>query len=209
MSFKAPEHFIRFEHGWYRGIDFNSEAELLLKAIESAKTESDVQHYIKDSRKWFIPASLFEDYDFGHHEAFVIPEQRLGAEYRVDYMLVGKNSSGYHIILVEFEDVNVDYKNHGSNMESTPVRKGIVQIRDWKRWMDSNRVYFMESTGLSSIAGNIPTWGIHYCLVVSRRHRMNELSNQMRGQTEYEMPALHIVSYDRLVDNLKKLHNGF
>lgn len=112
-------------------------------------------------------------------------------------------------MLIEFENVNVDYKVRTSNMESESVRKGIVQIKDWKRWMDDNRKYFMESCGLTNISGNIPIWGIHYCLVVSRRDRMDNIANQMRGQTQYETPALHIVTYDRLVDNVKKLSNGF
>jgi len=38
---------------------------------------------------------------------------------------------------------------------------------------------------------------------------MDETVNQMRRQSELEMSGLHIVSYDRLVDNVKKLHNGF
>jgi len=46
-------------------------------------------------------------------------------------------------------------------------------------------------------------------LVVSRRSRMDEIANQMRGQSQYETPALRIVTYDRLVDNVKMLGNGF
>ena len=113
------------------------------------------------------------------------------------------------MVFVEFENVNVDYKIKSANMETESVRKGLAQIKDWKRWIDSNKDYFMKSCGLSSISANIPTWGIRYCLVVSRRDRMDETVNQMRRQSELEMSGLHIVSYDRLVDNVKKLHNGF
>ena len=67
----------------------------------------------------------------------------------------------------------------------------------------------MYSCGLSNISRNIPTWGINYCLVVGRRSRMDDISNQMRGQSQYEMPALKIMTYDRLVDNVRKLGNGF
>ncbi len=209
MDFKVPSNFIEFDLGWYQGIDFDQEADQLLNILNNAKKENDIQRYIKDNKKWFIPASLFEDYDFGHHEAFIVPEQALGVDYRVDYMLLGRNSIGHHIVFVEFENVNVDYKIKTSNMETESVRKGMAQIKDWKRWIDSNKDYFMKSCGLSSISANIPTWGIRYCLVVSRRDRMDETVNQMRRQSELEMSGLHIVSYDRLVDNVKKLHNGF
>lgn len=209
MDYKTPENFIEFKPGWYREINFNSEASAFLDALNQAKKENDIQRYIKENKKWFIPASLFKDYDFGHHEAYIVPEQALGAEYRVDYMLLGRNSIGHQIILVEFEDVNVDYKIQSSNIETESIRKGLAQIKDWKRWLDANRDYFIKSCGLTDISRNIPTWGIRYCLVASRRNRMNVIANQMRGQSEYETQGLHIVTYDRLVDNIKMLSNGF
>lgn len=209
MDYTLPDSFIEFELGWYKKYDFEYEANQLAKILYVSKKENDIQRYIKENKKWFIPASIFESYDFGHHEAFIVPEQALGAEYRVDYMLLGRNSIGHQIVLIEFEDVNVDYKIKSANIESDSVRKGIAQIKDWKRWIDSNREYFMNSCGLSNISRNIPTWGINYCLVVGRRSRMDAISNQMRGQSQYEMPALKIMTYDRLVDNVRMLGNGF
>ena len=85
---------------------------------------------------------------------------QLGAEYKADYMLLGRNSIGHHIVLVEFENVNVDFRLQNSNMETEAVRKGMTQINDWKRWMDNNRPYFLQSCGLSDIGRNIPTWGL-------------------------------------------------
>ena len=38
---------------------------------------------------------------------------------------------------------------------------------------------------------------------------MDDISNQMRGQSQYEMSALKIMTYDRLVDNVRRLGNGF
>ena len=84
MDFNVPRTFIEFKPGWNRGIDFDQEADLLLNELTNAEKENDIQRYIKDNKKWFIPASLFEDYDFGHHEAFIVPEQALGVDYRVD-----------------------------------------------------------------------------------------------------------------------------
>ncbi len=208
MEYVIPDRFIRLPR--HRDdVDFDAESEMFHGVLDSAGKENDVQRYIKDNQKWFIPGSLLRNYDFGHHEAYVVPEQALGAEYKADYMLLGKNSIGYQIVLVEFEDVNVDYKLKTSNTESDPVRKGITQIMDWKRWLDDNRTYFIHSSGLSRISGNIPSWGIYYSLVVGRRSRMDEMANQMRGQKMRETPGLSIVSYDRLVDNIKMLVNGY
>lgn len=209
MDFIAPVNFIDLNQYRNAKIDFDYEAQQLRTALDASKKENDIQQYIKNNRKWFIPGSLLRDYDFGHHDAYLVPEQPLGAEYRADYMLLGRNSIGYHIVLVEFEDVNIEYKLASTNAETLSVRKGLTQIRDWKCWMDNNKNYFLDSCGLSDIRSSIPSWGIHYCLVVSRRKYMDDGANQMRGQIQAETPRLHIVTYDRLIDNTKKLTNGF
>lgn len=209
MDFVVPTNFI--DLGQYRStkIDFDYEAQQLQIALDASKKENDIQQYIKNKQKWFIPGSLLRDYDFGHHDAYLVSEQALGAEYRADYMLLGSNSIGHHIVLVEFEDVNTEYKLTSENTEALSVQKGLTQIRDWKRWIDNNRDYFLDSCGLSDLRRGIPSCGFNYCLVVSRRTFMNDIANQMRGQMQAEMPRLHIVTYDRLVDNTKKLTNGF
>ena len=209
MEYKILEQFYKFQYGWQRNLNIDFEAKQFLNVIDSAKKENDVQKYIKENKKWFIPASIFKDYDFGHHEAYMSVEQALGAEYKADYMLLGRNSIGYHIVLVEFEDVNIDYKIHTANIEAESIRKGLAQIKDWKRWIDYNKEYFLNSCGLSNIAHNIPTWGFCYCLVVGRRNRMDSVSNQLRRQMQHEISGLHIISYDRLVDNIGMLGNGF
>lgn len=76
----------------------------------SLPQKNDIQRYIKENKKWFIPASIFKDCDFGYHEAYISMEQPLGAEYRADYILLGRNSIGYHIVLMEFENVNMEFR---------------------------------------------------------------------------------------------------
>ena len=188
--------------------DFTKEAKLLEEELDKATKESDIQSYIKDNEKWFIPLSLLKNYYFGQHFACVVPEYSLGNEYRVDYLLVGKNSIGYQFVFVEFEDVNVNYRNKKSNSETEKVRKGITQIRDWKRWLDQNKAYFENREGIAEFGRNIPSWGFYYCLVVSRRKKMDDMANKLRGEVQKEYVDLKIVSYDRLVDNVSMMHNG-
>lgn len=146
MDFNVPNHFIDLGSVKTENIDFEEESDKLRNILDFAQKENDVQQYIKQNKKWFIPAALFRDYDFGHHSAYLVPEQSLGAEYKADYMLLGNNSIGHQIILVEFEDVNVDFKILTANSETASVRKGLTQIRDWKRWMDDHRIYFLILT---------------------------------------------------------------
>jgi hypothetical protein len=203
---RLPKNFYVYEMSDYRSLDCKKEAQELLDAINTSKRENDIQTYIKSNEKWFIPLSILKAYDFGHHFSCVVPEYQLGAEYRLDYLLIGKNSLGYQFVFVEFEDVNVDYRLKTSNAETDKVRKGLNQIRDWKRWIEQNRGYFLNSEGIKDISNNVPPWGFRYCLVVSRRDRMDELSNQLRG--EMQDIGVKIISYDRIVDYVGLLHNG-
>ncbi|MBD5520279.1 MAG: hypothetical protein HDR03_03515 [Lachnospiraceae bacterium] len=65
MDYEAPENFIEFKYGWYRGIDFDKEAELFRIELDNAKKENDIQRYIKGNKKWFILASLFKSMILG------------------------------------------------------------------------------------------------------------------------------------------------
>lgn len=115
---------------------------------------------------------------------------------------------GYHIVLVEFEGVDVAFKNQTSNSETPDVRKGLIQIRDWRAWIDNHRTYFLDSLGISNIDKKIPSWGFRYCLVVGRRNKMDEASNQLRRQLEKDNQLI-IPTYDRLADYIACLYNGF
>ncbi len=204
---KLPSNFYVYEMADYRLLDCKREAKELLDIINSSKKESDLQSYIKSNQKWFIPLSILKAYDFGHHFSCVVPEYQLGAEYRLDYLLIGKNSLGYQFVFVEFEDVNVDYRLKTSNSETDKVRKGLNQIRDWKRWIDQNKGYFLGADGIKEIAYNVAPWGFRYCLVVGRRDRMDDMSNQLSGELQRDF-GVTTMSYDRLVDYVGLLHNG-
>jgi len=190
-------------------MDHQKEAKMFRKMLNLSTRENDIQKYIKDQKKWFIPGSILKDYYTGNHGGYLFPEQPLGSEYSVDYMLLGKNSDGYSLILVEFENANTPFIIKSQVLESDDVRKGITQIRDWKRWMDENRQYFLKSTDLYNKGIDIPTARIYYCLVVSRRKFMNDSARELRSQLTYEANNLKIITYDRLVDHITQLIYGY
>lgn len=102
-----------------------------------------------------------------------------------------------------------DQFSHYFHVETETVRKGLAQIKDWKCWVDYNKDYFFKSCGLSHIEQNVPARRIRYCLVVGCRDRMDSVSNQIRRQMQHEIFGLHVISYDRLADNIMKLGNDF
>jgi hypothetical protein len=192
-----------------RLLNLEEEAENYLLELYKADNENQIQSYIKNNRKWFIPGSILKDYNFGHHGAYLFPELKLGAEYIVDYMLLGKSSDGYSIVFIEFENPNTPFLILSSNTESESVRKGITQIRDWKRWLNESRDYFFQSTGLKKENIDVPMSRFFFCLVVSRRDIMDERATELRSQMCFEMSNTKIISFDRLGDNIRKLDRGY
>ncbi|MCB0732812.1 MAG: DUF4263 domain-containing protein [Ignavibacteriae bacterium] len=196
-------------HSELSSLDLKYEAEKFREIIYSANKENEIQKYIKDNRKWFIPASIYKEYNFAHHGAYLFPEMALGKKYNVDYCLIGKNSDGYHVVFTEFENPDTNFKLESINSESESVRKGLAQIRDWKRWIDSNRDYFLKANSLTDNGIDIPSHRFHYCLIVSRRDRMDKSSYNFKSQLASESVNLKIATYDRLVENILKLSNGY
>lgn len=196
-------------HGELEKLDLGYESTCFKDVIDKAKNENEIQRYIKDNRKWFIPASIYKEYNFGNHGAYLFNEMPLGTEYRTDYALLGKSSDGYSLVLIEFEKANVPFKIKSYDEVSESVRKGNAQIRAWKKWFDSNRGYFLKSIGFTEKGIDIPTSRIYYCLVVSRRDLMNDVDKDLRSDICFEMNNTKILSFDRLVDNILKLNNGY
>ena len=189
----------------YKKLNFDEEADKYHEVIYMANNELEIQRYIKLNHKWFIPGSIFLDYNFGHHDAYLFPEQKLGNNYATDYMLLGKTSDGYSIVFVEFEKSNMPYCRSVDNMEGESVRKGLTQIKDWQRWMSQNRNYFLKNIDLTQKGIDIPIYRSYYYLVVGRRDYMDDVAHDIRSQTMYDMHNVKIVTFDRLEENVRKL----
>lgn len=202
-----PNNYIDFVE--FDLIDFSEEADNYRSILSDFGTEQAIQSYIKDNRKWFLPGSILMDYNFGHHDAYLFPEMMLGSEHKVDYALLGKNSDGYSMVFVEFENANTKFLIDSSNSESESVRKGITQIRDWKNWIENNRDYFLNSSGLRNEKIDIPLTRFYYYLVVSKREKMDNRALEARNRICYEMINTKIATFDRLADNICKLNNTY
>ena len=198
------EHYVNYKAD--TNIDYSKESKLFSEALNSSEKEHDIQRYIKENEKWFIPYSLTQDYGLCNHGgAYFYKELHLGSEYIVDYALLGHNSEGYQLILVEFETPEkIDLLQKNINDWSVQVRKGLAQIYDWKVWIDKNKNYLLDSMNLSSNGINIQTTKFYYVLVVSRRECFDARVNEKRNWLSYEK-NIKLVSYDRIVDNIEYL----
>lgn len=104
---------------------------------ESGVTERDVLKYIKDNKAYCIIGSICQNFDFGHHDMYLFKEFRLSTNYISDYLVVGKNSHGYHFIFVEVEKPKGEITTKNGEFGTT-IRRGIKQIDDWDEWIEAN-----------------------------------------------------------------------
>lgn len=191
-----------------KNIDYKKESVLFLDKLNNSQNEHEIQNYIKNGKKWFIPLSVIYN-DYGIYNAagnYFYKELELGKEYKADYAILGHNSDGYKLLLIEFETPNkTKILQNSTNDWTKEVRKGITQIEDWKMWFNNNRDYFIKSMHYTEENIDLKQSQIFYLLVISRRVCFDTRANNKRSQYCYENRNINIVSYDRLVDNIERL----
>lgn len=174
--------------------------------------ESDIAKFIKNNNAYFIIGSILKsNYNFGHHNAFIIPEFMLGNSYKADYLLIGKNSGGYEFVFLELENPYGKITLKDGNLGDT-FRKGIKQIVDWDEWLEANYSSLRE-TFLKYKHPNmqlpdefliLDKSRIHYAVVAGRRHDFNEKTyrEKRRYKSNQKITLLH---YDNLYDSAKDI----
>ncbi len=181
------------------------EFEILLNNL--SLTERDILNFIRDKEAYFIIGALLKNnYSFGHHALYIFPEFKLPPNYQVDYLLVGKNSEGYHFVFVEFENPYGDITLKDGTFGIT-IRKGIKQIEDWEFWLEqyfSNlKLVFENMQNKNEILPNefrdFDKTRIHFAIVAGRRNDYTDRTYRSRRKN-LEERKLHIIHYDNLID---------
>ncbi|MBQ8595805.1 MAG: DUF4263 domain-containing protein [Oscillospiraceae bacterium] len=178
---------------------------------ESTK-ESDVKNFIQGKGYYHIPASIFKYYHFGHHDAYLFKEFKLGTEYIADYVLVGKSSDGFEFVFVEFEN---PYKNIviGDGDFGNTIRKGINQVNDWHSFILSNYPTITEEfkkntdVAIHTLPDEFYTLDptrIHYVVVAGRREDYQEKTRRLKRKLKEDSDIL-IIHYDNLLDKSREL----
>jgi Domain of unknown function (DUF4263) len=170
-------------------------------------TERQVLNFIREHRAYFIVASLLKaHFTFGHHEAHLFPEFQIGNSYKADYLLVGRSSSGWHLVFVEFEAPRGDITLESGDLGAA-FRKGLAQVTDWNTWLEA-RYGALSETFDRHRRADAPLPGeftqldktrIHYIVVAGRRSDFNEKTYRTRRKKQKESSEL-ILHYDNLLD---------
>lgn len=217
---KAVRHYLTLFPNNYLDIEdlrdekkLNELVEKFYKLLNKEDTiERTILEFIKNNNAYFIIGSILKtNYNFGHHDAFIIPEFMLGNSYKVDYLIIGRSSGGYEFVFVELEKPygKITLKD-GSIGEV--FRKGIKQIHDWDEWLESNYVSIKETfrrykhpnKQLSDEFLYLDKTRIHYVVIAGRRNDFNEKTYKERRRYK-DKEKITLLHYDNLYDSARQI----
>ncbi len=172
-------------------------------------TELNVKRYIQDNGFYHIPASIFANYHFAHHEAVLFKEFPLGTSYRADYLLAGRASGGWQFIFVEFENPYGSITLQNGDFGAT-IRNGLSQIDMWKAFIEG---YYSALTSefekyaarpLDTEFTKFDSTRMHYVVVAGRRSDYKDRTRRLQRLKE-KNENIKVLHYDNILDNARRL----
>ncbi|MEL6441206.1 MAG: Shedu anti-phage system protein SduA domain-containing protein [Cyanobacteria bacterium J06621_8] len=154
---------------------------------------------------------LKEYFNFGHHGAYLFREFQLGNSYKVDYLLIGKNSGGWHFVFVELEAVQGRITKEDGSLGEV-FRMGLEQVSDWNRWLEAKYSALRETfdkykkldSSLPDEFTQLDTTRIHYVVVAGRRKDFKERTYRIRRENQKRSSGL-LLHYDNLIDTAENI----
>jgi hypothetical protein len=182
-----------------------------IKLINSNISERDVLNFINDNKFYNIIGSIFQWFLFGHHKAFLFKEFEFPSTYKADYLLIGRNSGGYHFVFVELENPYGQITLKDGELGTT-FRKGIKQVNDWDSWIESNfsslRLIFDKYKSprreLSKEFYSLDKSRLNYVVIAGRRKDFNDKTYEIKRKFK-KNNNINLMHYDNLIDAYKDL----
>jgi hypothetical protein len=187
-------------------------AEFNLLLSKDGVNENDIQRFLKSENNYLLISSLLKKYyDFGHHDAYLFPEFQLGNSYVADYLIIGRNSDGWHFVFVELESPAGSITNTDGNF-GTVFRKGFNQIYDWGEWIEKSFHSLRETLNKCKKVGvdlpqdfyELDTMRLNYVVIAGRRSDFKEKTYRLRNKMKRESHML-ILHYDNLIDSINEI----
>ena len=150
---------------------------------DTSKSEPDYLAFLRSHAGFFSPI-------MHNFETVLISELRLGADYRIDFVLGGSvRSYGFKYTLIEIESPHTaPFTKKG--VPSARLTTAMQQTRDWRNWIASHR---------EEVRRLFPAWTdlqLDYQIVIGRR---SDPHMKKRNQISSQEP-FHIRSFDYLTD---------
>lgn len=174
--------------------------------------ERDILNFINRTLAFHIAGAILRgcQFRFGHHSAYLFPEFQLGTTYKSDYLLIGKNSGGHEFVFIELESPK-DKGNEKVTVQDGELgsifRKGITQVKNWRRWLQENYVslseYFEKHKNREETLPKeflkYDDTRIHYVVIAGMRNDFSEKTYRIAREYR-DTDKIQLLHYENLVD---------
>ena len=193
-------------------------ADLLRARLDAAKNEREIQPFLKAHP--LLVRNAFNVWAWNHVEA--LPEFQLGADGKVDFLVLSAHSGNWNSIFVELKSPRVKlFTKQG--LPSQALNKALQQLDDRERWVRKHEGLFRETLSRHLAAVEAPAYcsnaSVHqsgeteildprtvihfkYVAVVGRRSLLTPDDQARRAQIRGRSGS--VATYDRLVDVAEK-----
>lgn len=178
-------------------------------------TERAILNYINKTPAFHIIAAILQgaNFSFGHHSTYLFPEFPLGTSYKADYLLVGRSSGGHEFVFIELENPYEHITIQDGELGNT-FRKGILQVKDWQRWLQENYSTLSEYFEKSARNGEaLPkeflkydATRIHYVVVAGMRSNFSEKTYRIAREYR-DREKIQLLHYENVYDYACKIPN--
>lgn len=174
--------------------------------------ERKILNFINRTPAFHVIGSILRgcQFHFGHHNAYLFPEFQLGTSFKVDYLIIGKNSGGYEFVLVELEsprNTGVAKVTIEDGELGGVFQKGLRQVREWRRWLQENYTSIAENFEKQLKPGDVlPREFIrydhtrfHYAVVAGMRSDFT-CKTYTIAREHKDSEKIHLLHYENLYD---------
>ena len=192
-------------------LEYVRKLQLFMELLDDkAITERHILNFIRENEAQFIISSALNYTTFGHHDRYIFQEVALPPNHQADFLIIGKNSHGYHFILVELENPYGGVTIKDGSFGAT-IRKGLNQVDDWRTWLDKNFTSLKNVLQkLKRPSATLPEEFFEYdrtrfqhLVVAGRRDDFSEKT--YRATRTMKQQGTIIIHYDNLIDETKRL----
>lgn len=197
-------------------------ADCLKVAVDSAKNERGIQPFLKANP--ILVRNAFNVWAWNYAEA--LPEFRLGADGKVDFLVLSAHSGNWNAIFVELKSPKARLFTK-KGLPSKPLNEALTQLDDRERWVKRHEPVLREALSRHLARIDAPAYCSHadahqsgeteildprtiiefsFVAVIGRRASLSSDDQARRGSIRGGKAS--IATYDRLIDVAAKFNRA-
>lgn len=179
------------------------------KLLEKASSENELHKFLENNPAFFIP--LLKNYSNGHHGTWVFSKQQIKHKIQglskgliPDFLVIGKNSDGYTVYIIELKKSNENLFTKNTAEEvymTTEFNKGLCQLFSYMRHVSD---YREEVRKIFQVENILQPEGI---LIMGRQ---SEMDDRNKSEMKYSIrnvlsQNIQVNTYDTILNHLDRI----